>query len=145
MKSSSFGTKGIPLHISLDLRKVLSPFHSLFALPAGMSEQGPLLQGRRTQCVPCGGRRLPWVEGDGLRLPLRQTLVRICGSLSSGEAVSNVRALPAEAVYCGPRAHTPPPPPPPPFLLKPSVPPDEVKQNLYQKVFHFIRSSVLLR
>ena len=54
--------------------------HSLFALPAGMSEQGLLLQGRRIQRVPSvgAGRRLPLVEGKGLSLLLRQTPVRIC-------------------------------------------------------------------
>ena len=45
-------------------------FQSLFALPAGMSEQG-LLQGRNTQRVPSGEGWLPSVEGNGLPLTLR--------------------------------------------------------------------------
>ena len=54
-------------------------FHSLFALPAGMSEQGPLLLGRCTKRVPSVGSRMKmWVKGKGLPLLLRQTSVRMC-------------------------------------------------------------------
>ena len=52
-------------------------FQSLFTLSAVMSEQGPLLQGRRTQRVPFGGGSLPSMEGNGLPLSSRQTPVRM--------------------------------------------------------------------
>ena len=45
----------------------------LFALPAGLSEQDPLLQGRPAQRVPSGGGGLPSVEGNGLHLLSRHS------------------------------------------------------------------------
>ena len=40
-------------------------FHSLFSLPAGMSEQGPLLLGRCTKRVPSVGSWMKTAIGEG--------------------------------------------------------------------------------
>ena len=91
MKSSSFCTERYSTSYVLSSTAVgAQQFHFLFTLSAVLSEQGPLLQGRRTQRVPSDGGSLPSMEGNGLPLSWRQTPVRICCSLCSGEAVNSV-------------------------------------------------------
>ena len=93
----------------------LKVFHLIFQWNCDRSSARPFfvctiyLQECLSRCTHRVGRRLPSVEGNSLHLLLRQTPVRICHlAISSGEAVKSVRALSAEAVYCGSPTPLPP-------------------------------------